>query len=116
MASKDRQAFGARFNAPTAQPAPQNASFVMHDPLILDLDGSLENVTNFERCNCRDWGPDIRIACSFGRFHRFQRVLTKRRGPSTSRPVFYGTGDFHHVSLALLNRVSVDCNLLLLDL
>lgn len=87
----------------------------------LDLDGGLRAQPDWGSgpwCGLHDWGPHIRLACSFGRFRRFERALADRLGPPSAEPVltFYGSGDFHHVSLALVRRVPCDCNLLVLDL
>jgi hypothetical protein len=90
---------------------------------LLNLDGSLppqRRVLSLgpEALDCRHWGPRIRLACSFGRFRAFRRFLSEALGgPTDARPrlTLYGSGDFHHVSLALLRRVPGPCNLLLLD-
>jgi hypothetical protein len=65
-----------------------------------------------------DWGSYVRMACSFGRFRRFERALNDRLGSATDgEPLvtFSGSGDFHHVSLALLRRLRTPFNLLILD-
>jgi hypothetical protein len=58
------------------------------------------------------------MACSFGRFAQFERALAVCLGSeSDARPTLtlYGSGDFHHMSLALLRRVQTPINLLVLD-
>jgi hypothetical protein len=94
------------------------------DVRILDLDGSLLSQTALQAryqpviVPSREWGPAIRMACSFNRFHRFERQLAALFGSATdSAPVvtLYGSGDFHHVSLALLRRQVKPFNLLILD-
>src|SRR5262249_11516093 len=54
-------------------------------------------------------------ACSFARFRRFERALADL--PELEGPVltFYGSGDFHHLSLALVRRLRQPFNLLVLD-
>jgi arginase family enzyme len=67
---------------------------------------------------CQGWGPRIRLGCSFGRFRRFERSLALRLGgPADAGPrlTFVGSGDFHHVSLALLRRLREPFNLLVID-
>jgi len=90
---------------------------------ILDLDGSVAAQRELLRHEpqvvpLQDWGPRIRLACSQGRFARFEEVLAQRLGecPETG-PVLtlYGSGDFHHVTLALLRRLRGPFNLLVLD-
>src|SRR5437899_2505377 len=91
---------------------------------VLDLDGSLPLQQEFvARCRptvlaVREWGPSIRLACSFGRFRRFERDLAgllQRTNEAQPAVTFYGSGDFHHVSLALVRRLSTPINLLVLD-
>jgi hypothetical protein len=91
---------------------------------ILDLDGSLLLQQGFiargrpSIIGAREWGPAIRLACSFGRFRRFERWLATWFGSrSEAQPAitFYGSGDFHHVSLALVRRLAAPVNLLVLD-
>jgi len=89
---------------------------------ILDLDGSvalqsrLVVAASAEVVPLQDWGPRLRLACSFGRFRRFEDVLG-RCLPAGGGPTltFYGSGDFHHVTLALLRRLTTPFNLLVLD-
>jgi hypothetical protein len=89
---------------------------------ILDLDGSLTQQSRLlvgssaEVVPLQDWGPRLRMACSFGRFRRFEKLLG-HCFPSDREPTvtFCGSGDFHHVSLALVRRISVPFNLLVLD-
>lgn len=65
----------------------------------------------------RDWGPRIRLACGFGRFRRFEQTLARMLGTSSvdASMTLYGSGDFHHVTLALLRRITRPFNLLVLD-
>jgi hypothetical protein len=91
---------------------------------ILDLDGSLESQANLlaryrpALLPARSWGPRIRLGCAFWRFRRFGQFLnscltaTPAAGPALT---LYGSGDFHHVSLALLRRIRSPLNLLVLD-
>jgi hypothetical protein len=91
---------------------------------VLDLDGSLLHQEGLLRrvgpgvLSLREWGPRIRLACGWGGFAAFERQLGELAG-SASDPhpflTFYGSGDFHHVSLALLRRLRTPCNLLVLD-
>jgi hypothetical protein len=91
---------------------------------ILDLDGGLIPQARLQRRygpavhDLRSWGPHVRLGCSFGRFRRFEAALGKMLGderPAGPALTFCGSGDFHHVSLALLRRVREPCNLLVVD-
>ncbi len=91
---------------------------------IIDLDGA---ITRQDRLMARlapavmparEWGPRIRLACGFGRFRRFERALAGWcGGGADSGPcwTFVGSGDFHHVSLALVRRQPRPFNLLVVD-
>jgi hypothetical protein len=91
---------------------------------ILDLDGS---VTLQEKLQLRHrpqvvplsaWGPRLRMACRWGRFRQFEKALDLAlREHEAAEPAvtFCGSGDFHHVSLALLRRLPGPFNLLVID-
>jgi hypothetical protein len=94
------------------------------DVRILDLDGSLPPQRRLFAQHCpalyaaSGWGPHIRLACSFGRFRRFEGALARLFGSDADEHpalTLYGSGDFHHVSLALLHRLRRPVNLLVLD-
>ncbi len=91
---------------------------------VLDLDGSLRHQQELlghwrpQVVSLRDWGPRIRMACGFRRYRCFERELAGRLGSSTDDSpavTLYGSGDFHHVSLALVRRQRAPFNLLVLD-
>ena len=91
---------------------------------ILDLDGSLvrqELLLQQSEATIlplTDWGSSVRLACGHRSFRRFQNRLTQLAGSNRdTNPFlnFIGSGDFHHVSLALLRRLRGSCNLLVID-
>jgi arginase family enzyme len=66
--------------------------------------------------NFTDWGPKIRLGCSFRQFRRFEDDLDDVLGNDPAPTVtMLGSGDFHHVSLALVRRVREPFVLLMLD-
>ncbi len=93
------------------------------DLRILDLDGSLTAQPGLRRHQptiypADDWGPRVRLACSFARFRSFERALAERfaaESDDTPQLTMYGSGDFHHVSLALVRRLTRPFNLLVVD-
>ena len=93
----------------------------MRNLRVLDLDGSLTAQSSlFHRKRppwvpARLWGPQIRLACTFGTFERFRRWLDGALETADPGITLYGSGDFHHVSLALLKRLPGPFNLLVLD-
>jgi hypothetical protein len=88
---------------------------------ILDLDGSLAPqaevfpTSGADWVPARDWGPRVRLACRFETFDRFRRWLDDALPANGPGMTFYGSGDFHHVTLALLSQVRGPFNLLVLD-
>jgi hypothetical protein len=88
---------------------------------ILDLDGSVTAQGALVRASgavvapLRGWGPRLRLACRWGMFRRFRRELEALPAATGPWLTFLGSGDFHHVSLALLARLRTPCNLLVLD-
>jgi hypothetical protein len=92
------------------------------DLRILDLDGGVTVQQGLQRLRPRvfaaqGWGARIRLGCTFARFWEFQRHLETLFGPSDETPslTLYGSCDFHHVTLALLRRLTTPFNLLVLD-
>jgi hypothetical protein len=89
--------------------------------LVLDLDGSLAvqagvlSGANASWISAGNWAPRIRLACPFRTFRRFQAWLGPRLTDSDAQVTLYGSGDFHHVTLALLRRIREPFNLLVLD-
>ncbi len=88
---------------------------------VLDLDGSLSSQASVfpgqgtAWTTARDWGPAIRLACSFRTYSSFRRWLSRALSDAAPGITFYGSGDFHHVTLALLERIPGPFNLLVLD-
>ena len=93
------------------------------DVRILDLDGSVAQQPRLaaranELIAANTWGPMLRMACGWGAFGRFEvdlaRQLNSTRDASPALS-FLGSGDFHHLSLAMVRRVRQRCNLLVID-
>lgn len=91
---------------------------------VIDLDGSItvqdRVLRNFrpDVYDLRRWGPRIRLACRWKRFYRFERRLDRELGVDDYLEPhinLLGSGDFQHVTLALLRRVRHPFNLLVLD-
>jgi hypothetical protein len=88
---------------------------------ILDLDGSLAPQADLFTpvgavwLPAQDWGLRVRLACGFGTFDRFRRWLSASLPNGDPAVTLYGSGDFHHISLALLAQIRGRFNLLVLD-
>lgn len=90
---------------------------------VLNLDGGVLGQDQFmeahrpEVVDLRTWGPKLRMGCSFRAFREFERDLARMLPRDNDAPTlnFIGSGDFHHVSLALVRRLREPFNLLVLD-
>lgn len=91
---------------------------------VLDLDGSVTAQQRVLRMfqpevhDLRRWGPRLRMACRWKRFYRFERRLDSLLGIDDGpEPAIHllGSGDFHHLTLALLRRQRHPFNLLVID-
>ncbi|GHV54040.1 hypothetical protein FACS1894206_05970 [Deltaproteobacteria bacterium] len=75
-------------------------------PLILDFDGSVLPVSDEElRIPLHEWQEDIRFGASPADYARLRAYLRERL-PSTRGPVFTGSGDYHHLTLLLLQNLA----------
>lgn len=72
-------------------------------PLALDIDGSLSALPA-TRIGLGHWQEAIRFGCSWPTWRRFQRDLEKLL-PEAYGTVCMGSGDFHHLSHLLLQRL-----------
>jgi len=92
------------------------------DVRVLDLDGSLPPQGSFRDgesrppVDLRPWGPRIRMACGLRIYRAFADEVSSRLiGGDRPNFVLFGSGDFHHVTLALLQRLREPFHLLVLD-
>jgi hypothetical protein len=91
---------------------------------VIDLDGSITAQDRVLRMfepevyDLRRWGPRLRMACRWKRFYRFERRLDRELGERDYRDpciTLLGSGDFHHLTYALLRRLRQPFNLLVID-
>ncbi len=87
---------------------------------ILDLDGSVAEqpalrTRAVQIIPLRDWGPRLRLACSWRAFTQFETHLDRQLMSTRPSITFLGSGDFHHLSLALLRRLTIPFNLVVID-
>lgn len=70
-----------------------------------------------------DLGPPLRMECSFSDWNKLEARLTETAGSTTDDAftlqgplmTFYGSNDFHHITLALVRRFRQPFNLLMFD-
>lgn len=70
-------------------------------PLILDLDGTAGVVPDAIRIDLADWQEAVRFGCTRATFAAFNRHL-RAQLPARYGTVLLGSGDFHHLSLPLI--------------
>jgi hypothetical protein len=76
----------------------------VNQPLVLDIDGSLRGLEDTQTIELTDWQEAIRFGCSWSTWRSFCSVLNDRL-PDSYGPVCMGSGDFHHISHLLLDRI-----------
>lgn len=74
-------------------------------PIVLDLDGSVGALAGEVRLDLRGWHDRLRFACSHRALREFAGVLDARL-PRAHGTVYLGSGDFHHLSLPLIERAA----------
>lgn len=78
---------------------------------------------NLKVLQLTELGPPLRMECSFRDWNRLEEGLTRTIGEETDDRIastgpivtFYGSNDFHHVTLALAKRFRQPFNLLMFD-
>ena len=73
-------------------------------PLILDFDGSVLPLDGVERVSLRHEEEAIRFGCRMAELRRLQSELEPHLA-ANPRLVFLGSGDLHHVSTILIERL-----------
>jgi hypothetical protein len=76
----------------------------VRQPIVLDVDGSVGPLANRLVLPLREWEESIRFGCSLGRLRRFGAMLDEAM-PPIHGTVFLGSGDFHHLTWQLVERV-----------
>lgn len=76
----------------------------MRQPVVLDVDGSVGALARRIVLPLRDWEEGVRFGCSVGRLRRFAMALEDTL-PREHGTVFLGSGDFHHLTWPLVERV-----------
>jgi hypothetical protein len=89
---------------------------VQTPPVVLDLDSSVGPLPGATVVDLRHWQERIRFACGMRAYREFAQVLGASL-PAVHGTVFLGSGDFHHVSQALIARCSSEraINVVVLD-
>ena len=76
----------------------------MHRALILDFDRSVLPLRDSLSIDLSGWQPTLRYGCTLRDFRRFETFVAKSEVPR-ARVTLLGSGDFHHVTYALVRRL-----------
>ena len=76
----------------------------MHPPLVLDFDAAVQTLPGEQRIALADWQEKIRFGCRLKTLHSLDTLLTPYLNVAHG-PVFTGSGDYHHVSYLLIERL-----------
>ena len=73
-------------------------------PLILDFDGAVSDIPGALTLPLQAWQEKIRFGCRWAQFRELETALHAQM-PGDYGCVFTGSGDYHHLSQLLLNRL-----------
>ncbi len=76
----------------------------MKRPVVLDIDSSVGPLPRRLVLPLESWQEALRFGCSLGTLRRFRRALDATL-PTEYGTVFMGSGDFHHLSWPLIERL-----------
>ncbi|OCG11130.1 hypothetical protein A9G24_09745 [Gilliamella sp. App6-5] len=74
-------------------------------PIILNFDRSVGDICYARTVDVIQWQDTIRFGCTKKQFSQFKQVLQESL-PDTHGTVLMGSGDFHHISLLLIERLA----------
>jgi hypothetical protein len=74
-------------------------------PVVLDIDRSIGGLAGERRFDLADWQEAVRFGCRLPRMRAFSQALDAQLPPADAHgTVFFGSGDFHHLSWPLIER------------
>jgi hypothetical protein len=76
----------------------------MRQPVVLDVDGSVGAIARRIVLPLREWEEGVRFGCSVTQLRRFAVAIGDAL-PRDHGTVFLGSGDFHHLTWPLVERV-----------
>ncbi|MCO6505065.1 MAG: arginase family protein [Snodgrassella sp.] len=76
----------------------------MHKTVVLDFDQSTGHIDNALTIELRQWQEAIRFGCSKSKLQQLTTLLEQRL-PVRHGTVLIGSGDYHHISLLLIQRL-----------
>ena len=76
----------------------------MKRPLVLDFDGSLHALAEAEVLSLAAWQEAVRFGCGLATWRKLRKALDEKL-PNEYGTVLMGSGDFHHLSHLLIERI-----------
>jgi hypothetical protein len=76
----------------------------VNPPVVLDFDHSVGALPDATVIDLADWQETIRFGCSLRRMREIDAVI-ERQMPARHGTVFLGSGDYHHLSWPLIERM-----------
>ncbi|WP_392553155.1 arginase family protein [Orbus wheelerorum] len=76
----------------------------MNRTIILDFDNSVDSIENALRVDLASWQAAIRFGCSKKNFRQLA-IKLQQDLPTSYGTVMLGSGDYHHISLLLIQRL-----------
>ncbi|MCO6545238.1 MAG: arginase family protein [Gilliamella sp.] len=74
-------------------------------PIILNFDRSAGEICHAKTIDFTQWQDAIRFGCTKKKFHQFNDVLQQSL-PENHGTVLMGSGDYHHISLLLIENLA----------
>lgn len=76
----------------------------MNQPVILNFDDSVGEIDNSIHLDLTQWQETIRFGCSFTQYRKLAEKINAQL-PNKIGTVLMGSGDYHHISLMLIERL-----------
>lgn len=76
----------------------------MHSPIILNFDQSIGDIKDALTFDLTDWQDSIRFGCSITKYKELAAQLEQLL-PESYGTVLMGSGDYHHITLLLIERL-----------
>lgn len=76
----------------------------MRHPVILNFDDSIGEIEQSIKINLTEWQESIRFGCSFAKYKKLATNINAQL-PAQIGTVLMGSGDYHHISLMLIERL-----------
>jgi len=80
---------------------------ISRTPVVLDFDASVTDLPGEQRIELQSWQEMIRFGCRWSEYRQLAASITPQL-PSDLGCVLMGSGDYHHISQLLVERLPAD--------